>query len=140
MTYQFNETVGVLLAQVCRQHRQNAETALNTIGLHTGQEFLIILLSEQDGLTQNELAEIIKVQPPTISKMLARLGNLIERRPDKEDARISRVYLTDEGRKIVTDIYKIWQSLEERTTTGLSLMEQALLRRLLMQLLTNLQD
>lgn len=138
---QIRDTMSALIVQIARAHRQQAENGLNEIGLHAGQEWLMCLLQEKDGLTQSELAELLDVQPPTVSKMLDRLKQkgLILRQADAEDARISRVYLTEEGRLLHEPIAQVWQNLEEKTIKGLSPMEQVLLRRLLMQVLENLQ-
>ena len=65
-------------------------------------------------------------------------AGLIERRPDPEDARISRVYLTERGRALEQPVLEVWKDLEAHTVAGLSATEQALLRRLLMQVSANL--
>lgn len=80
------------------------------------------------------------VEPPTATKMLQRMehAGLIERRPDPEDARVSRVYLTEQGRALEQPVLEVLKHLEAQTVAGLSAMEQALLRRLLMQVSANL--
>jgi DNA-binding MarR family transcriptional regulator len=72
--------------------------------------------------------------------MLQRMehAGLIERRPDPEDARVSRVYLTPRGRALEQPVLEVWKQLEAQTVAGLSVIEQALLRRLLMQMVANL--
>ena len=75
-----------------------------------------------------------------MTKMLQRMehAGLIERRPDPEDARVSRVYLTERGRALEQPVLDVWKQLEAQTVSGLSLMEQTLLHRLLLQVSTNL--
>ena len=72
--------------------------------------------------------------------MLQRMerAGLIERRPDPEDARVSLVYLTERGRALEQPVLEVWKQLEAQTVAGLSATEQALLRRLLMQVSANL--
>jgi DNA-binding MarR family transcriptional regulator len=74
------------------------------------------------------------------TKMLQRMerAGLIERRPDPEDARVSRVYLTERGRALEQPVLDVWKQLEARTVAGLSLTEQTLLHRLLLQVAANL--
>lgn len=134
------ETISYLLAQVCKTHRGCANDALADIGLHAGQEMFLLRLWGHDGQTQSQLVEQLHVQPATISKMLDRLelAGLVERRPDAEDNRVSRVYLTDASRSLEGPVCSAWNDLEERTVTGLTLEERILLRRLLLQVLQNL--
>ena len=91
-------------------------------------------------MPQSQLAACMGVEPPTATKMLQRMehAGLIERRPDPEDARISRVYLTERGRALEQPVLEVWKQLETQTVAGLSPTEQALLRRLLMQVSANL--
>ena len=91
------DTVGYMLAHACKHHRQRADELLNEIGLHVGQEMLLCGLWEKEGVTQTELAEYVMIQPATVTNMLQRLerGGFVERRPDIEDQRVSRVYTTE---------------------------------------------
>ena len=135
---QIQDYLGFQLLQVHKAHRARAEAALNKLGLHTGQEMLRLWIEE--GVPQSQLAASMGVEPPTATKMLQRMehAGLIERRPDPEDARISRVYLTERGRALEQPVLEVWKDLEAHTVAGLSATEQALLRRLLMQVSANL--
>ena len=132
--------IGYELVQLARTHRNRAEELLNPLGLHTGQEMTLFLLWEEEGQTHSQLAERMCVEPPTASKMLQRMeaAGLLVRRTDPEDARISRVYLTERGRSLKEPVLDAWKRLEEETLKGLTETEQALLRRLLMQMRANL--
>jgi DNA-binding MarR family transcriptional regulator len=137
---QIQDYLGFQLLQVHKAHRSRAEIALNKLGLHSGQEMLLLQLWHEEGLPQSQLAACMGVEPPTATKMLQRMehAGLIERRPDVKDARISRVYLTGRGRALEQPVLDIWKQLETQTVAGLSLTEQMLLHRLLMQVFTNL--
>jgi DNA-binding MarR family transcriptional regulator len=134
------ETISYLIVQLCKAHRGLAEDLLSGLHLHAGQEIFLLHLWEQDGQTQSQLAENMCVQPPTVNKMLSRLeaAGLVERRPDPEDNRVSRVYLTAQSRALEQEVEAMWNKLEERTLANLSLEERLLLRRLLMQVHQNL--
>ena len=137
---QIRDYLGFQLLQVHKAHRARAEAALNQLGLHTGQEMLLLRLWLEEGIAQSQLAASMGVEPPTATKMLQRMEHtgLIERRPDPEDARISRVYLTERGRVLEQPVLEVWKQLEAQTVAALSATEQALLRRLLMQVAANL--
>ncbi len=137
---QIQDYIGFQVLQVHKAHRQRAEAALNKLGIHTGQEMILLQLWIEEGIPQSQLAASMDVEPPTATKMLQRMerAGLIERRPDPEDARVSRVYLTARGRALEKPVLEVWKQLEAQTVAGLSLTEQTLLHRLLMQVLTNL--
>ena len=137
---QIQDYLGYQLFQVGRMHRQRAEEALNTLGLHAGQEMTLFQLWIEEGLSQAHLAACMGVEPPTATKMLQRMeqAELIERRTDPLDARVTRVYLTERGRSLEQPVLAVWKELETQTVVGLSATEQALLSRLLMQVSANL--
>lgn len=137
---QIQDFIGFQLLQIHRAHRARAEAALNKLGIHTGQELLLLQLWIEEGIPQSQLAACMGVEPPTATKMLQRMehAGLIERRPDPEDARVSRVYLTERGRTLEQPVLEVWKQLEAQTVASLSPTEQALLRRLLMQVSANL--
>ncbi len=137
---QIEEFLGYQIVQVCRAHRNQAATALGELGLHAGQEMILFMLWLEEGLSHSQFAEQMCVEPPTITKMLQRMetAGLVERRPDPDDARVSRVYLTEHGRSLERQVVDAWRQLEERTLKGLTQAEQVLLRRLLVQVHSNL--
>src|SRR3712207_5478058 len=134
------ETTGYTLAKVCRVHRGNVGELLAEVGLHVGQEMVLIELWEQDGLRGGELAERLGVEPPTVAKMLKRLETcgLVERRKDSEDARSFRVYLTPEGSSLEGSVARIWERVEEKAFAGMGVAEKRNLHRLLTKVRANL--
>ena len=134
-----DESINFLLGMICRAQRGKMSEALTEIGLYAGQEMFLWQLWRQDGLTQSQMVERMCVQPPTVSKMLDRLekAGLVERRPDSEDIRISRVYLTEQGYRSQRAVRDIWTSIEQRLIEGLTLEERIVLRRLLLQVHEN---
>ena len=134
------DTVGYMLAQVCKLHRQRADELLTEIGLHVGQEMILVMLEDNEGITQTELAERMMIQPPTLTNSLKRLERegFVMRRPDPDDQRVSRVHTTRKGRDLMATVNEAWTKLEEESFKGFSLEERVLLRRLLIQTCQNL--
>ncbi|HLY29341.1 MAG TPA: MarR family transcriptional regulator [Aggregatilineales bacterium] len=137
-----SEYVGYLLVQVTKAHRKVAETGLHDFGLYVGQELILFRLEEQDGMTQSDLADVLCVEAPTVTKGLQRMEavGMIERRQDPSDARVSRVYLTPKSRQLIEPLRELWAEVEQKTIKGLSEPEVMLLQRLLLQILENLSD
>jgi DNA-binding MarR family transcriptional regulator len=132
--------LNVKLMRVARAHRTVAASLLSQVGLHPGQEALLMELWDHDGRTQADLADSLGVEPPTVTKMLQRMehGDLVDRRPDATDRRAIRVYLTPKGRRLRGKVDKLWSELESRTLDGLSDRQQSSLRSLLNTLEGNL--
>lgn len=132
--------LGVQLIQAFKAHHQRAEEALNKLGIYTGQEIILLQLWNEEGVTQSQIAACSGVEAPTMTKTLQRMerAGLIERRSDPTDARVSLVYLTEQGKVLVQPIIASWKQLEEQMVQGLTEAEQALLRRLLIQISANL--
>lgn len=139
-SFKLDTSLGFLLIQLMRAHRQRAEVALNELGLHAGQELLLHLLWAEEGLTQRELGERMGVDHSTLSKMLTRMEQrgLLLRSTDPDDARVSRITLQPSARALQPQVLAAWADLEARLTSGLSEIELALLRRLLVQMQHNL--
>jgi DNA-binding MarR family transcriptional regulator len=134
------ETTGYLLAKICRAHRANVGGALADLGLHVGQEMVLLELLKEDGLKASELAGRLGVEPPTVTRMISRMQScgLVERRRDLADARSFRVYLMEKGRALGGPVARCWEEIEEKTLRGMSWEEVQVLRRLLARVRENL--
>jgi DNA-binding MarR family transcriptional regulator len=140
LTHRGDSTIGGALTQAARLHRTHLNTKLAALGLFAGQEQVLDALSNTDALTIGELAALLRVRPPTASKMVARLAGLgfVQRDPGRRDARTVRVKLTRKGRMAVTRLQGLWDEVERALLKDLSLTEQRQLQELLLRAATNL--
>lgn len=62
---------------------------------------ILDLLSENDGLRQQQIAELLDIRPQSASEAIANMeqAGLIRREADEQDRRSSRIYITAEGRQ-----------------------------------------
>jgi MarR family transcriptional regulator, organic hydroperoxide resistance regulator len=136
----FEESLNYQFIQLTKEHRQRAEEALSQLGLHVSQELFLFVLWREEGLSQSELAARLRVELPTVTKAVQRMerAGLLIRQDDEKDTRVSRVYMTEKGRALYAPALKLWQDLEARMLQGMTEIEQALLRRLLQQMVSNL--
>lgn len=90
-------------------------THLQATGLHWGLRRILQELWIQDGLSQAELAHAVRSSEASASNMLKHLvrGGWVERRRDRYDYRISRVYLTEQGRSLRAAVEKECASIHE---------------------------
>ena len=136
------ESTGYLLARTCKSHRNKAGELLAAIDLYVGQEILLIHLWRENGQSLYEMAECMRVQPATVSRMIERMekAGLVERRKDLDDGRVSRVFLTEAGQKMREPVHRVWAELESICMANLTSDEKILLRRLLLQVEQNLGE
>lgn len=80
-------------------HRKYACAMLRKEGISSGQPPLFEVLAQNEGSTQCELSRQCLLEPATITSTLTLMerDGLIDRRPDSEDRRIRRIYLTKKG-------------------------------------------
>ncbi|MET0275973.1 MAG: MarR family transcriptional regulator [Acidimicrobiia bacterium] len=67
-----------------------------------------------DGASQRALAQQMHIEPPSLVRQLDTLAadGLIERRPDPDDRRVSRVHVTAAGRKRLTELNRVAQRFD----------------------------
>jgi len=138
-----SESLTHLMSHVMKLHRHTLHLLLQEQGIevYPGQPPLLFRLSEEDGQSQKELAKKLRIQPATLTVMLTRMEKtgLVKRRPDERDQRISRVYLTEQGRQAIQAVKDTMQSLEVSSFEDFTTEEKLLLRRFLLHLQDNLK-
>ena len=107
---------------LARAHRNRAAQLLRNLGLHPGQELLLMQLLDRDGQTQSELLDSVGLDASTVSKSLSRMqqAGLLTREPTETDRRVLRVRLTAAGHAMREPLAAMWATLEELTTRHLS--------------------
>jgi MarR family transcriptional regulator, organic hydroperoxide resistance regulator len=129
-----------LIAQVCQVYRSLSDSLMAQIDMHRAQATLLCRLFIQNGMTQSEIGEQLAIQGATVTNIVQRLeeAGLVIRQRDPEDNRLVRVYLTEAGRERERSIVAQFTRLEEGVFKGISEVERALLRRMLQQMLHNM--
>ncbi|MFF4445350.1 MarR family winged helix-turn-helix transcriptional regulator [Streptomyces sp. NPDC001502] len=121
------------ISRVSRLHRIAAGRVLRDLGLHPGQEFLMMHLWDSGAVRQSELIKAVGLDPSTVTKMLQRLelSGHVRRGPDPSDRRASLVEATDASCGLLVEVRRAWGELERQTLDGLDIAERAELARLL---------
>ncbi|MFD1545229.1 MarR family winged helix-turn-helix transcriptional regulator [Nonomuraea guangzhouensis] len=103
------------------RHRARAAALLDPLGLHPGQEALLLALARTGPRTQTQLSEALGCEPPSITVMTRKLeaAGHIRREPAPADKRASIVELTDSGKALADQVKRLWCALAEETVTGL---------------------
>ncbi len=98
-----NREFAFSLNDVARMLRTYADHKASQFGITRAQWVVLVRLDRFEGLKQSELAEMLDLQPITLTRLLDRLCDsaLIERRADPNDRRAKRLYLTAEARPLL---------------------------------------
>nr|WP_249316846.1 MarR family transcriptional regulator [Bacillus sp. FJAT-50079] len=120
--------------------RRNYSEMLRELNLHVGQDQLLCRLWKEDGITQIQLSERLKCEPPTVANTVKALENygLIYRQRDEIDGRVNRVYLTAKGKEVKAPIEKVWRKQQDKLLEGISAEERLLLKKLLKRMADNI--
>lgn len=132
-------TITHVLTQISISYRTNLEKAMNKIGLHSGQVFVLIELWKKDGLSQIDLVKNLTLAAPTINKMVRNLmsEDFVECRKCSADGRIIQVFLTQKGRDIQSAVAAQWETIEAESYSNLTDTEKLVLFQLLQKLKEN---
>lgn len=98
------------------------DTALAPFGISHGQYSLMMSLNRPDAPRLGDAAAFLAMDRTTLTanlKPLERRG-LLEVRPDKEDRRSRRLYLTDAGRDLLKASVPVWRATHDEVDTHLT--------------------
>ncbi|GCL70330.1 MarR family transcriptional regulator [Paenibacillus naphthalenovorans] len=103
------------------------------------QNLVMMLLWEKDGLTQNEIAELLVKDKTNVARMLFNLEQkgFIRRACPKNDRRSLIVYLTEEGKQLGNHIISLTEKFNELVKNGITNEELKELKRILTKISHN---
>ena len=118
-----------------RLERRMAER-LEVHGLTLPQFDVLATLGHGEGIMQQELAERLLVTKGNVVGLIDRVSaaGWVERRPDPEDRRANRLYLTDAGRKLLAEAWPCQVALGKKVFGSLTQGELRLMHELLERL------
>ena len=133
-------SISNVLVQICKLHRTRSNQLMAEAGIHSGQDLLLYFLSKEDGQTVSSLVEKLCNQHATLFNMVARMeaNGMVKKGKDAEDRRISRVYITEAGRRAYARVQSIWEEVEERCLMDLGPEQRETLLTLLQKVQKNL--
>jgi DNA-binding MarR family transcriptional regulator len=137
-----SESLTFILSRMMKLRRSNIHLQLRDQEVYPGQPPLLFHLSRHEGQSQKEIAQELQLAPATLTVMLNRMEKTghIERRPDSQDQRISRAYLTPKGKAALNEVKEAMNVLEVQCFHNITEEEKLLMRRLLLQMYDNMKD
>ncbi|ALK10564.1 MarR family winged helix-turn-helix transcriptional regulator [Blastochloris viridis] len=133
-------SLGYVINLAARLFERALAERIAPLGLTTGQFPVLLALWERDGLTQTELAQIVRVEQPTMAQTLSRMerDGLIVRKPDPADGRRAVVRLTERGRAVQAPAVTAALEINRRASRGLSAAQQQAMLDTMMMMAANL--
>lgn len=95
------DRLGFLIQDAARLMRKRFEARGSQYGPSAAQWRLLFRLVKEEGVAQARLAELLEIEPISVSRLLDRMedGGWIERRPDAADRGVRMVFPTPKARE-----------------------------------------
>jgi DNA-binding MarR family transcriptional regulator len=131
--YQINH-LARLMAQALRER-------IEPLGVVPGQFAQLLALFEQDGQSQRELCQRVRIEQPTMANTLRRMerDGLIRRLPDPSDGRRTSVMLTERARGLEGTLVGVARSVNSVATKDMTEEELATFMDTLSRIIDNLE-
>lgn len=128
------------LDKISFQMRRDYNESLRELNLYVGQDNLLFRLWVGDGITQMQLCEHLKCEPPTVTNMVKSMeqNGFIYRKRDERDARVMRIFLTDKGKELEKPVKLIWKQQQDKLLNSILPEERLILRELMKRMERNL--
>ncbi|PZQ23012.1 MAG: MarR family transcriptional regulator [Sphingopyxis macrogoltabida] len=135
-----SETLGFLLGDTARMFRRAFNARTRDSGITAVQSRVLTYVLRQPGIRQGPLAELIEVEPITLSRLIDRLeeAGLVERRADPTDRRAWRLHLTAAAEPLLDGLRRTAQDVIDEATEGMTDAERDQLSQLVERVRANL--
>lgn len=134
------DNIAALLSDTARLMRRSFDARARQIGVTRPQWRVLSVLRRFEGINQGGLADLLEVEPITVCRMVDRLqeAGLVERRPDPEDRRSWRLYLTAKAQNLVGQLRPLAEEMLNEALEGVSDSERGILAHSLNRMRRNL--
>jgi DNA-binding MarR family transcriptional regulator len=116
------DAVGPRVSFLAKLMRQAFNEAVAEQGLFSGQQDIVLVLADNEGITLSELAKIVDISTASASVSIKRMekAGFVYKEPDENDARIIRLYPTQKAKQAPENIRKKMDSLESVLKKGMT--------------------
>ena len=113
--------IAFTIMDVARMLKTYADQRARRFGISRAQWGVLVRLDRSEGLKQSELADILDLQPISLTRLLDRLAEngLIERRADPNDRRANRLFLTPAARPLLEQLAELGNDMMATVLDGL---------------------
>ena len=142
MAIRRQDALGYQIGLLSRLFDRTLESQMTAYKVLPGQFPALVMLYQQDGLTQADLCKRINVEQPTMANTLNRMerDGLIRREADASDKRRARIYLTDRALAFKDNLMETARQVPTQALAGLSGPEQDMVFHLIGKMIENLKS
>lgn len=135
-----DDNIGFLLNDTARLFRRAFNARVRDIGITALQWRMLMYLRRYEGIRQGPLADLIEVEPITLSRMVDRLveAGLVERRADPADRRAWQLFLTPAASPLLDGVKQTTNALIAEASDGMTATEIQTLIELVARMRGNL--
>jgi DNA-binding MarR family transcriptional regulator len=126
-----------LLAQANRQMSAQLTEALGEEGVQIEHWRILEVLSDEQGRSMGELADLVLMNHPALTKTMDRMvsNGFVHRRADAQDSRRVLVYITDHGLELVARLKECVDQHHQAINAAVGSKKAAQLKKLLGELI-----
>ncbi|MEA1890552.1 MAG: MarR family transcriptional regulator [Pseudomonadota bacterium] len=126
-------SVGWMLKVLCTSLDEKMNKEMKRLDLNIAQFAVLMSLSETEGLTQVEIGKKINMPGYATTRTIDALEKVqfVERKKDDRSRRSYRIYLTEQGRKIVPQLFVVVKKVNTQLLSTLTLTEKKQLNKIL---------
>lgn len=134
-----NESFGKYIGAINRGSQSLVNKKLEGIEIGSGQLEFFYLISQNEGISQKELSEKLKIGKATTAKAVKHLmkNEYIKREKDVEDKRFYKLYLTKKGTEIAPLVNSTIEELMGVYSNGFTDEESVQVLKILKKILDN---
>lgn len=113
--------IGFEMTLLARSISLKMSGVLKPFGITAGEQPFLAQLYRQDGMTQEELTTLVRVDKSVTAKTLKTLETkgLVRREPNEKDGRSKRVFLTKKAEDLRAPFRRALEEFGARLTAGL---------------------
>jgi MarR family transcriptional regulator, transcriptional regulator for hemolysin len=136
------ETLPFEIAETAHALRRAFDRRAATLGITRAQWKVLFRLERQPGLRQVELADMLDIEPITLSRIVDRLeeAGWVERCADPADRRAWRLEVTEQAQPLIVKLRALADELMDQAFAGLTEPELELMRTKLTRIRDNLSN
>jgi DNA-binding MarR family transcriptional regulator len=136
------DRVGWLIHSIHRYNVSYLFQKMEDLDIGPGQFHLLMMLNQQDGISQRSLSEMSHVDETTVARSIRRLvdGKYIVRDRDEGDQRAYVIRLTEKGRETITTLDEISKQFDRDIFDGFDESEREQAIYLMRRMVANAQE
>src|SRR6187200_1840247 len=140
--YDFENSIGFIVNRTARAFVKALDSELRyRTGVTFGQWKIMVMLVNQNGLTQKEIADRLDLEGPTLIPIIDKMEKegLVIRKVDTDDRRNNRIYRTDKADKLWDKMLEFSFRIRQISVRDISEQNIAIMRDVLDKIWLNLR-